>query len=134
MASSSHINPEAPMNHQSGFTLVELLVVVAIIGVLAAIAIPQFAVYRTRSFDARARSDLRNAVTGQEGFYSQNARYGDCMNAGCQAALTGFKNSPDVTIACTPRNADTHYQCSTRHPQGSRTYYYDSEESVYWEM
>lgn len=60
---------------EKGFTLIELLVVVAIIAILAAIAIPQFAAYRTRSYNAAAESDLRNFKTNLEAVYVDNQTY-----------------------------------------------------------
>jgi len=82
--------------NQSGFTLIELLVVVAIIGILAAIAIPQFAAYRAKGFDARAESDCRNAATAEEAYFVDFAAY-----SGEPDELPGFVQSESVTVTLT---------------------------------
>ena len=60
------------MQNRKGFTLIELLIVVVIIGILAAIAIPKFANTKEKAVVAAMKSDLRNLVTAQEGFFSDN--------------------------------------------------------------
>ena len=58
---------------KKGFTLIELLIVVVIIGILAAIAIPKFANTKEKAYIAAMKSDLRNMVTAQEAYFSDNA-------------------------------------------------------------
>jgi prepilin-type N-terminal cleavage/methylation domain-containing protein len=70
--------------NRKGFTLIELLIVVVIIGILAAIAIPKFANTKQKAIVASMKSDLRNLVTAQEAFFSDNNDYAGAVINGNQ--------------------------------------------------
>ncbi len=67
--------------HQRGFSLVELMIVVAIIGVLAAIAIPNFMRYQARAKQSEAKSNLVAIHTGQIAYFAEYYKYVDDFNA-----------------------------------------------------
>jgi type IV pilus assembly protein PilA len=81
-------------SQRKGFTLIELLIVVVIIGILAAIAIPKFASTKQKAYTASMKTDLRNLVTAEEAYFSDNTTY-----AGATANLsTSFHASAGNSI------------------------------------
>lgn len=113
------------MGNARGFTLIELLVVVTIIGLLAAIAIPQFAVYRQRAYDATSLSDLRNVANAEEAYYALRGDYVSCTGAACGAPpLTGVKLSVGVSIDITA--APETFTGTSKHVSGATTWNWDS--------
>jgi prepilin-type N-terminal cleavage/methylation domain-containing protein len=94
-----HITKERNMKNQKGFTLVELMIVVAIIGILAAIAIPQFAAYRVRGFNSSALSDVRNLNTSEAAFFADWQMYGKTEQAAALPGAGGNGVGAAATIA-----------------------------------
>ena len=108
------------MRNEKGFTLIELLVVIAIIGILAAIAIPQFAEYRQRGFDARAKSDLRNVATAEEAYFVDSEAYAACDQGSCPGMLPGLEAlSEGVTLSIAVAGDGNSFTGSATHPKGT---------------
>ena len=84
-------------NNETGFTLVELLVAIAIIAVLAAVAVPQYNSYRKRSYNSSALADLKNAITAEEAYYADNQVYASCNTATCTTKLPGLEELSEGT-------------------------------------
>ena len=121
------------LRNTKGFTLIELLIVVVIIGILAAIAIPQFASTKEKAFDAAAKSDLRNLMTAEEAYFSDFQAYtAKTVTAGGTVDLDGdgntdFSASQSVALAVTAYTDG--YQITSKHSSSSKTWCINSSSS-----
>jgi type IV pilus assembly protein PilA len=109
------------LKQKKGFTLIELMIVIAIIGILAAIAIPQFAAYRVRGFNATAQSDLRNMITAQEAYYADKQTYVAAGDVAGSLSAYGYTRSSNTTATIASSNSFT-YQMTATHTSGDRTW------------
>jgi prepilin-type N-terminal cleavage/methylation domain-containing protein len=108
--------------NNKGFTLIELMIVVAIIGILAAIAIPQFSSYRQRAQDSAAKSTLKNMATAQEDYYVQYETY---TNVPGNLASSGYTPDPNVTVTPQAADADS-WSAIASHNNSTNTFTYSS--------
>lgn len=115
-------------NSIAGFTLLELLVVMAIIAILAAIAVPKFSDYRKRAFDTRALSDLRNVAAAQELYFIENETYSSCQDASCEGLPGISRLSKGVNITMSASQDGNILTGEASHSLGSgKKYQWNSE-------
>ncbi len=101
------------MLNRKGFTLIELLIVVVIIGILAAIAIPKFANTKEKAYVASMKSDLRNLINAEEGYFADWTTYTSDLG-------TAYGESPGVTVT-TGTVSGTGWQATSVHNGTTKT-------------
>lgn len=101
-------------NISKGFTLIELMIVVAIIGILAAIAYPNYTEYVRRTHRAEIASLLSEQTQSLERFYSKNGSYTDATGVSTGNAyytIAKTLNAQDFTLAATGKGVMLNDKC-----------------------
>src|SRR4051794_37135599 len=91
--------PSTRFRHEEGFTLIELIVVVLIISILAAIALPAFLGQRAKAQDGSAKSDARTMVSALEACYTEADRYDPCPDGPTGVTIGTNPGEVEVTTS-----------------------------------
>jgi prepilin-type N-terminal cleavage/methylation domain-containing protein len=138
------INKMRKMDKQ-GFTLIELMIVIAIIGILAAIAIPNFIAYRNKSFCSRAESDANGIAAAISDYFSiathtstpalseLNNSKGYTLSGTNSGTITGANANVNITITVTDGSGrcPTDYMTAQPYNSSNKTSGWDSTNKRY---
>ena len=116
-----------PFSSNSGMTLLELLVVVAVIGILAAISLQEFNNHRRRAIDASMRGELRNAAMAMESYYGEFLEYPASLSA---ILLVGYRNTASVTLTINVTSPNSYTLTAARVAGTQASFTFDSSTGL----
>lgn len=98
------------LNNEKGFTLLEVIIAAAVIGILATVAVPSFNAYKIRAYDTNAQGSLRSVFTACKDFWTVNSSMNACMLTTVSTTEYGFTPSTDVEISIDSNTNNTEYE------------------------
>jgi len=104
------------LQQSQGLTLLELLVVIAVMGVLAAIVFQQFSIYRGRSIDTQMRADLKSAAMAMESYFADFQSYPTSVSG---IRTVGFRQTSGVTLSINITSPST-FTLTASKPSGTQ--------------
>jgi prepilin-type N-terminal cleavage/methylation domain-containing protein len=113
------------IRRRDGFTLIEIVVVVVVMGVLAGVAIPRYQASKDQAHIAAMKADLHNAANLEEQYASENSGKYFSGVATANDPLNGFRPSEKITVTFTAFSADAisgdQYYVTVRHSQSPKS-------------
>jgi type IV pilus assembly protein PilA len=111
------------LSSTAGMTLLELLIVMAVLGILAAISMQEFNNHRRRAIDASMRTELRNAAMAMESYYGEYLEYPSSLAA---ILLVGYRNTGGVTLTINITSPSTYTLNAARVSGTQASFTFDS--------
>ncbi len=116
------------LSNKKGFTLIELIIVIGIIGVLAAIAIPVFAQYKARAYDSDTKSHLHNIYLACKSYWVDEGSSSDCTVPIASGTAYGYTQTTKINIVSS--GGETNFTSTAFHVDSTNTFSIDSVGSI----